>query len=67
MKENVGREDQVLRLVTGPAVMAAGLWWLGATRGRLAGLATLIAGVLIVESGITRTCPVNAALRLDTR
>jgi hypothetical protein len=67
VRENVGREDQALRSVAGPAIMAMGLWKLGANRGKPAGLAALIGGALILESAITRVCPVNKALGIDTR
>jgi hypothetical protein len=67
MQENVGRTDQALRFVTGPALIALGLTALGGLRGRLLGLATTIAGVLVTESAITRTCPVNHLAGIDTR
>jgi uncharacterized membrane protein len=67
MKENVGGADQLLRTVIGPALITAGLTRLGASTGRTAGLLALVGGALILESAITRTCPVNAALRIDTR
>jgi hypothetical protein len=67
MKENVGREDRLVRFVTGPIVFAIGYGRLGGRQGRSLGLATMIAGVLIVESAITAVCPLNAALGVDTR
>jgi hypothetical protein len=67
MKENVGGADQLLRTLVGPALIAAGLTRLGATGGRTLGLAALVGGALILESAITRTCPLNALLGLDTR
>ncbi|CAN5793018.1 hypothetical protein BH23GEM6_BH23GEM6_01760 [soil metagenome] len=67
MKENVGGADQLIRTVLGPAMMAASITRLGAARGNTLGLLTLLGGALILESAITRTCPVNAALRVDTR
>jgi len=66
MKENVGPKDQVLRGVAGPALMLLAITRYGALRGRLSGLAALIAGVLIAESAITRTCPVNALTGVET-
>jgi hypothetical protein len=67
MKENVGTADQALRAVTGPALMALGYTRLGGHEGRTAGLAMIIAGVLLLESAITRVCPVNSLLGIDTR
>jgi hypothetical protein len=67
MKENVGGADQLLRTIVGPAMITAGLTRFGASRGRTLGLIALVGGVLILESAITRTCPLNAALGLDTR
>jgi hypothetical protein len=67
MQENVGREDQLLRLVVGPALAGVGVGLLGGGRGSAAGLAAVVAGVLVAESGITRTCPLNHLLGIDTR
>jgi hypothetical protein len=66
MKENVGTADQALRAVTGPALMALGYTRFGGHEGRMVGLATMIAGVLLLESAITRVCPVNWVLGIDT-
>jgi len=67
MKENVGRVDRLGRAVIGPALAAFGYTRLGGRAGRVSGLVAMITGVLIVESAITRVCPVNALLGLDTR
>jgi uncharacterized membrane protein len=67
MKENVGTTDRVVRSVLGPALLVLGYRRLGARRGRLAGLATMIAGTLVIESAVTRVCPLHAALGIDTR
>jgi hypothetical protein len=67
MKENVGTEDRVMRSLLGPALVVAGYTRLGGSRGRLAGLAAMVGGALIVESAITRVCPLNALLGIDTR
>jgi hypothetical protein len=67
MKENVGRKDQAMRSVVGPMLLAIGYWMLGGNKGRLRGILTLVSGALIIESAITRVCPVNALLGLDTR
>ena len=67
MKENVGRADQIVRSIVGPALLAAGYTWLGGRWGRVAGLAAMISGALITETAITRTCPLNELFGVDTR
>jgi hypothetical protein len=67
MQENVGRADRIVRSIIGPALMLFGYGPLGARKGRGMGLLTVIGGALLVESAITRVCPVNALLGLDTR
>jgi hypothetical protein len=67
MQENVGDLDQRIRFVAGPALALAGIGPLGARHGRLVGLAAVVCGALIVESAITRTCPVNQLIGIDTR
>ena len=66
MKENVGRTDQALRSIAGPVLLAVGYTWLGGRRGRTSGLLAMVSGALILESAITRTCPLNALLGIDT-
>jgi hypothetical protein len=67
MQENVGGPDLAARVVAGPALISWALGPGGARRGRTAGLAALVAGALVVESAITRTCPLNALVGRDTR
>lgn len=67
MKENVGRADQIMRSIVGPGLVALGYSKLGGDYGRPAGLLTMLAGWSVIESAITRTCPINALLGLDTR
>lgn len=67
MKENVGRIDRIGRFIIAPAVMALGYTRLGGYAGDPRGLATMIAGALLLDSAITRVCPVNALLGIDTR
>jgi hypothetical protein len=66
MKENVGNTERALRSLLGPTLMATGYTWLGGRDGRLAGLATMIAGALTIESAITKVCPTKHALGIDT-
>ena len=67
MTENVGGWDRILRSVVGPGMLALGYVWLRGREGRLPGLAAMIGGALITESAVTRVCPVNRLLHLDTR
>lgn len=67
MKENVGPEDRLLRSMAGPVLLAAGYTWLGGRDGHSIGLVAMIGGALIIESAITKVCPLNAALGIDTR
>ncbi len=67
MKENVGRADQAWRSIAGPLLVYAGYSRLQGKKGRAAGLAAMIGGALIAESAVTRTCPLNEALGIDTR
>lgn len=67
MQENVGDRDRRLRWVLGSGLVVAALGPLGAREGRLRGLGALVSGALVLESAITRTCPINAWLGIDTR
>ncbi len=67
MKENVGTADRIVRSLVGPALLALGYTRLGGREGRTAGLAAMILGTSTLESAITKVCPVNAMLGIDTR
>ena len=67
MKENVGTVDRVGRFVVGPALMALGYGKWGGNEGTPAGLAAIVSGALVLESAVTRVCPVNAVLGIDSR
>lgn len=67
MKENVGTVDQVARAITGPVLLILGYKKLGGNRGNLPGLITMIAATTLIESAITRVCPLNSAFGIDTR
>lgn len=66
MRENVGGWDRVGRAIIGPALVGAGYGYFGGRHGRLGGLAAMIAGALVTETAITRVCPLNEAVRVDT-
>jgi hypothetical protein len=67
MKENVGTIDRVARSVIGPGLIALGYTRWGGNQGRLAGLVAIVSGAVLVESAITRVCPLNALFGIDTR
>jgi len=67
MKENVGRIDRGIRFVVGPALAAFGYSKLGGCEGRLPGLAAIVVGTALLDSAITRVCPMNRLLHIDTR
>ncbi|HYP74341.1 MAG TPA: DUF2892 domain-containing protein [Polyangiaceae bacterium] len=65
MQENVGDRDRVLRFGVGGALLIAGL--LGLRRGRLGPALLFASGAMVLESAVTRVCPVNSLLGVDTR
>jgi Protein of unknown function (DUF2892) len=67
MKGNVGGFDRTLRWIAGPSLLAGGYFFLGGNRGRLPGIAAMLGGVGLLETAITRTCPINALFGIDTR
>lgn len=67
MKENVGTGDRMARSLIGPALMAVGYTKFGGEKGRTAGLAAMVLGTTLIESAITKVCPINAMLGIDTR
>lgn len=67
MKENVGTEDQILRSFVGPALLILGYTKLGGRNGEKLGLGAMIFGALLLESVVTKVCPLNAALGINTK
>lgn len=66
MRENVGGADRRMRMVAGPGLVVLGFTALGGSRGRLPGLLAMLAGALVTETAVTRVCPVNEVLGIDT-
>ncbi len=66
MRENVGGADRVVRAVAGPALLALGYTRLGGSDGELPGLLAMLAGALITETAVTRVCPLNELLGVDS-
>lgn len=67
MKENVGKTDRLIRSIAGPALIGAGYLALGGDKGKIEGLTAIVVGTLLTESAITKVCPVNYVLGIDTR
>ncbi|MFD2518965.1 YgaP family membrane protein [Salinimicrobium flavum] len=67
MKENVGKQDQLIRSIVGPALIGIGYLALGGNKGKIEGLASIVVGTLLAESAITKVCPVNYFFGIDTR
>ena len=65
MQENVGNTDRLLRIGIGASLATVGI--LRLRSGRLGPALLLASGALLLESAITRVCPINALLRIDTR
>lgn len=65
MRENVGHTDRLVRSILGPVLIVRGLGQL--LMGKRRGVFGIIAGTLVVESAVTRVCPLSAALGIDTR
>ena len=66
MKENVGGADRLGRAAIGPLLFILGATALNGRKGAPLGLLAMIGGALIAETAITRVCPVNELIGIDT-
>jgi hypothetical protein len=66
MQENVGTADRWLRVAVGSALVVGALGALRRGGGIVPGL-VLAGGAIVLETAVTRVCPLNAAFGLDTR
>lgn len=66
MQENVGGTERVVRALVGPSLVAWGLTILGPARRKLGPVALIVAGALVTETVITKTCPLSEVLGLNT-
>ena len=64
MKANVGNTDRIIRFVL--AAVFAVLYFTGTVGGTL-GLVLLILGVVFLVTGLVRTCPIWALLKINTK
>lgn len=67
VRENVGSADRLMRSILGPTLLAVGYTALDGRRGLPLGVTAMAAGAIITGTAITRYCPINAALGIDTR
>ncbi len=65
MRENVGKIDRIIRTVIGARLFAGGLW--AGLRGHRTGVLGVALGGFLLESALTRVCPVSTLLGIDTR
>jgi hypothetical protein len=69
MEQNVGGLDRTARLVIGPLLVIVGLAVLLGTvpGGQAVGAVLLVAGAVLLATGLTRRCVINRLLGVDTR
>ncbi|ELZ09117.1 hypothetical protein C479_12047 [Halovivax asiaticus JCM 14624] len=72
MEKNVGGTDRTMRLVVGSILALVGVailaGWLGVggTLGTGLGVLALLAGLVLLFTGVTQLCVVNRLLGIDT-
>jgi hypothetical protein len=73
MKRNVGGYDRIARLVVGPVLFVVGAATLAGvvtpaagTLGLALGALAVVVGAVLAATAITRTCPLNSVLGVDT-
>ncbi|AGB17080.1 Protein of unknown function (DUF2892) [Halovivax ruber XH-70] len=72
MEKNVGGTDRTMRLVVGPILALIGVailaGWLGVggTLGTALGVLAVLAGLVLLFTGVTQLCVVNRLLGIDT-
>ncbi|MEZ4997402.1 MAG: DUF2892 domain-containing protein [Bacteroidales bacterium] len=62
MKKNIGKTDMIVRLVL--AAILVILYFIGV--GKLLGLIFILVAIILVLTGLTRTCPIWYIFRTDT-
>jgi hypothetical protein len=65
MRENVGRIERIARSIIGPGLAALGISQLSDRP--VLGVLGLVTGTIVLESAVTRVCPLNGAFGRDTR
>lgn len=62
MKKNIGKTDMIVRLVL--AAILVILYFIGVSK--LLGLIFILVAIILVLTGLTRTCPIWYIFRTDT-
>ncbi len=65
-KRNEGTLDRIARLVLATVLLPAGLFFLGALQGNLAGLFAAGIGVIGLVTGVTGVCPTYNLFGIST-
>jgi hypothetical protein len=65
-KRNEGTLDRIARLALGTVLLPAGLFWLGALQGNVAGLLAAVLGVIALVTALTGFCPTYVLFGFDT-
>jgi hypothetical protein len=63
---NVGQKDRAARAVVGTGLLACSAWRLSRRPGKLLPLLGGLAGVILIFTAATRSCPIYAALGMKT-
>lgn len=67
MKENVGKTDRALRGIFGPLLVLAGYSRMKSGKGGMLGGLGMLLGTALTETAITRVCPLNKLMGIDSR
>ena len=65
MRENVGRIDRIVPTLIGARLRAGGHW--GGLKGHRTAVFGVALGGFLLESALTRVCPVSTLFGVDTR
>ena len=65
MRENVGQLDRIVRTLVGASFLLHGL--AGVVRGRRSAAFGVAVGGFLLESALTRVCPLSTLFGIDTR
>lgn len=64
---NVGSFDRILRIILGAALLALPFVWGGIAPQAVAGIAAIVAGLVLIVTAIVKFCPIYGVLGLRTR
>jgi uncharacterized membrane protein len=66
LEKNEGRADRIARAVVGTGVLACSVRRMGRSHGNVLAIAGAIAGATLLFAAATGSCPIYAALGIDT-